>query len=189
MFAGRQGASLQRQSLPFGCFGPCKPVPAIHAMNPALFWKGLCAAFVLATVPVLGAAAAPVDEAMTGHWEGRARIVVAWCRQPTLPVAIDIHPDGRVTGRVGDAELVQGRLVRNRGWLGRQLGWATDYRITAELRGPLVAAEGISRAAVSLPLNFAEGGFTGGVHSSGSKFAGQAGGILSAGSLQLTRRP
>lgn len=158
-------------------------------MNPALFWKGLGAAFALANVPALCAADAPVDAAMTGRWEGRARIVVAWCRQPTLPVAIDIHRDGRVTGRVGDADLVQGRLARNRGWLGRQLDLGTDYRITAELRGPLVAAEGISRASVSLPLNFADGSFTGGVHSSGSKFAGKAGGTLSASSLKLNRRP
>lgn len=110
--------------------------------------------------------------AMTGHWEGNARIVVIWCKQKYLPVKVDIHPDGSVTGTVGDATLIDGRFESNRGWLFRKLNWATDYIIMGDLKGPLVAAEGITRAKVKIPLNFTNGTFEGGVNSSGSGFEG-----------------
>ena len=60
-----------------------------------------------------------VTPAMVGHWEGNARIIVSWCHQTNLPVKVDIHADGSVTGTVGDAKLTEGRFESNRGWLGR----------------------------------------------------------------------
>jgi hypothetical protein len=128
-----------------------------------------------------------VTPAMTGQWQGNARIIVTWCRQTNLPVTLDIRAGGTVAGKVGDATLVNGRLERNRGWLGRKLNLKTDYIVRGDLRGPIVAAEQISRSAVSMPLNFTSAGFVGGIHSSGSKTGGKARMILSASSLKLTR--
>ena len=54
-----------------------------------------------------------VTPTMTGHWEGNARIIVSWCRQTNLPVSVDIHADGSVTGKVGDAKLTGGRFQPN----------------------------------------------------------------------------
>jgi hypothetical protein len=132
------------------------------------------------------AAGTVVTPAMVGTWQGDARIVVAWCRQPTLPIAVEIAADGTVTGKVGDATLAHGRLAANRGALGRKLNLATDYIITGELTGPIVAAENITRKSVSIPLDFTGTTFTGGLHTSGSKFGGKAKMILSAGFLTLT---
>jgi hypothetical protein len=130
------------------------------------------------------AADTSVAPAIIGHWEGDARVIVSWCRQTNLHVTIDIRTDGSVTGRVGDATLIKGRFERNRGWLGRNLNLATDHIIRGNLNGPVVAAQGITRKSVSIPLNFVGGAFVGGVHTSGSKFGGKEK-ILSASSLTL----
>lgn len=131
------------------------------------------------------AAETSVAPAMIGHWEGDARVIVSWCRQTNLHVTIDIRKDGSVTGKVEDATVLKGRFERNRGSLGRKLNLATDYIIKGELSGPVVAAEGITRESVSIPLNFIGGAFVGGVHTSGSKFGGKEKMILSASSLTL----
>lgn len=127
-----------------------------------------------------------VTPAMAGHWEGSARIIVTWCQQTNLPVAVDIRADGSVTGKIGDATLTNGSLKRNRGWLGRKLNVKTDYIITGSLSGPIVAAESITRSSVKVPVNFRGGTFVGGVHTSGSKVGGKDRMILSAASLKLT---
>jgi len=114
------------------------------------------------------AAGSIVTPAMVGHWEGNARIIVSWCRQKNLPVKVDIHADGSVTGTVGDAKLTEGRFESNRGWLLRQLNWATDYIITGGLDGAIVAAEGIKRERVMIALDYNDGVFKAGVDTEGS---------------------
>ena len=138
------------------------------------------------------AAESILTPAMVGPWKGNARIIVSWCHQKNLPVKLDIHADGSVTGTVGDAKLTEGRLLRNRGWLFRKLNWATDYIITGGLDGAIVAAGGITRSRVKMPLNFSDGTFGGGVNTSGSGFEGfdgrkGEGKWLAARSLKLTR--
>jgi hypothetical protein len=124
--------------------------------------------------------------AQVGHWEGNARIIVSWCRQKNLPVKVDIHADGSVTGSVGDAKLSEGRFQRNRGWLGRKLNLATDYIITGDLDGPIVAAEAITRQRVMMPLDFSGDAFTGGLGTSGWMFGGKDKMVFTATSLTLT---
>jgi len=146
---------------------------------------------LLAAVPISALAAGDNQDAqrLAGHWKGSARIIVDWCKQPTLPVTIDIHSDGSVTGKIGDATLTKAQVTRNRGWVGRKLNLATDYIIRGDLTGPIVAAESITRASVSLPLNLAASNLDGGVHTSGKKLGGKSDGILSASSLKLVRTP
>jgi hypothetical protein len=124
---------------------------------------------------------------MVGHWEGSARIIVIWCQQTNLPVAVDIQADGSVTGKVGDAALINGRFKRNRGWLGRKLNLKTDYIIRGKLTGSVVAAEGITRSGVWMPLNFNDGAFVGSLDTSGWKIGGKKRMILSTARLTLTR--
>ena len=100
---------------------------------------------------------------------------------------MDIFADGRVTGTVGDAKLTEGRFQQNRGWLGRKLNLATDYIITGNLDGYIVAADGITRKRVMIPLNFSSGSFNGGVNTSGSMFGGKDKMPFSAMSLTLGR--
>jgi hypothetical protein len=126
---------------------------------------------------------------MVGHWEGNGRIIVTWCRQTSLPVTLNVAANGTVTGKIGDANLANGHLKRNRGWVGRKLNFKTDYIITGNLTGPIVAAENIVRSGVKMPLNFSSGNFNGGIHTSGFKFGGKERMILSATFLKLTRIP
>jgi hypothetical protein len=126
--------------------------------------------------------------ALTGEWSGQAIIIVNWCHQRQLALAITVAADGTVTGRVGDAQLLEGRLRLNRGALGRMLNIKTDYRITGKLKGPIVAAEGIARDSVSIPFNLAAGAIRGGVHTSGSLFGGEKSMIFSAARMVLTRK-
>src|SRR5687767_11500925 len=109
--------------------------------------------FATLTASSLQAADNAVTTSMVGHWQGNARIIVNWCKQPHLQVEIDIHPDGSVTGTVGDATLTKGQFTRNRGWVGRKLNLATDYIVRGDLKGPVVAAEGITRSSVSMPID------------------------------------
>ena len=138
------------------------------------------------------AAESIVTPAMVGHWEGSARILVSWCHQTNLPVQVDIHADGSVSGTVGDAKLTEGRFQQNRGWLGRKLNLWSNYIITGGLSGAIVAAEGITRSGVKMPLNFSGDAFAGGVNTSGSGFEGfdpkkGEGTWLAAGNLKLVR--
>ena len=126
---------------------------------------------VFATLLVAGnlyAAESIATPAMLGHWDGNARIIVSWCHQKNLPVAVDIHADGSVTGKIGDATLIGGSFEANRGWLGRKLNLATDYIITGKLDGAIVAAEGITRDKIYIPLNLKDDTFVGGINTSGS---------------------
>ena len=123
---------------------------------------------------------------IVGHWQGGGRIIVTWCQQTNLPLALEIKGDGTVTGKVGDATLTKGRFRRNRGWLGRKLNIKTDYIITGSLEGPIVAAEGIVRSGVKIPVNNSAGKLVGGIHTTGSKFGGKKRMILSA-SLNLAK--
>ena len=121
-------------------------------------------------LPILCSCGSPnaINPALVGHWEGNGRIIVSWCHQKNLAAKVDIHPDGSVSGTVGDARLTEGRFLKNRGWLGRKLNIETDYIITGNLNGPIVAAEGITRQRVMMPCNFEDGLIKGAVDTDGS---------------------
>ena len=134
-------------------------------MNKAPFIAGFWLATLLAwNLPAAENIALPV----AGHWAGSARIIVSWCQQTNLNVAVDIRADGNVSGKVGGATLIGGRFAANRGWLGRKLNLATDYIITGRLEGALVPAEGIVRDRVYIPLNLKDNALVGGINTSGS---------------------
>jgi hypothetical protein len=103
---------------------------------------------VIATMLLAGATGCGGDTTvipgMAGHWDGNARVIVALCRQPNLPISLDIREDGSVTGKVGDATSTKGQLKSNRSWSGRELNLKTDYIITGDLNGSIVAAEEIT---------------------------------------------
>lgn len=106
---------------------------------------------------------------MCGRWKGNADIFVNWTKARTLPVEIVIAADDRVTGKIGDATIVNGRFRPNRGWLGRVLRIKTDWIIDGRLDGPIIAAEKIVRGELMMPLNWKGSSFEGGIATSGSK--------------------
>jgi hypothetical protein len=110
----------------------------------------------------LCAAESIITPPMVGHWEGNARIIVSWCHQTNLTVAVDIHADGSVTGKIGDATLVAGHFLSHRTW-----PWGHTL-ITGKLDGAIVAAEGITRSDVTMICDFSNGSFTGQIDTNGS---------------------
>jgi len=120
---------------------------------------------VFATLLVAGnlyAAESIVTPAMVGHWEGNARIIVSWCHQTNLTVAVDIHADGSVTGKIGDATLVGGHFLSHRTW-----PWGHTL-VTGKLDGAIVAAEGITRSDVTMICDFSNDSFKGQIDTNGS---------------------
>ena len=129
-----------------------------------------------------------VSSEMAGTWEGKAQIVVSWCTQRELDVVVNINRDGTVTGKVGDAKLIDGLFKRHRGWLGRKLHIKSDYISVGKLDGAIVKKEGIIRKGVKMPINFKDGKFVGALHTSGSKFGGKKRMILTAFDMSLSRQ-
>lgn len=123
-------------------------------------WSVVLAALLAALN--LCAAESIVTPAMVGHWEGSARIIVSWCHQTNLTVTVDIHADGSVTGKIGDATLVGGHFLPHRSWPWRHT------MVTGELDGAIVAAEGITRQYVTMMCDFSNGSFKGQLDTSGS---------------------
>ena len=133
------------------------------------------------TFLVSGAAGAQaVLPEMCGRWKGTADIVVNWTKARTLPVEIAIAADDRVTGKIGDATILNGRFRANRGWLGRALHIKTDWIIDGRLEGPVIAAESIVRDEVMMPLDWKGSSFEGGIATSGSKIGDRDTMVLTA---------
>ncbi len=124
---------------------------------------------------------------VSGSWHGQARIIVSWCPQTNLFVRVNIDTNGDVTGKVGDATLINARIRRNRGWLGQKLNLKTDYLITGRLEGPIVAQGQIQRSNVFIPLNLAGKTLAGGLHTNGRNFGAAENRKVSAARLRLTR--
>ena len=148
---------------------------------------GIIALFVaMAVVFVARADRAPgdvpglPDPAMAGSWSGEAHIVVNWTTDKTLRVRLNIAPDGRVTGTVGDAVLHGGAFESNRTAIGRALHFATDWIVRGPLDGDVIKAEGIRREDVKIPLDWIDGHFEGGVNTSGSPASGVSTGAIAA---------
>lgn len=147
---------------------------------------GIIAASILALPAV--AVSQVATPATVGRWEGEAQIVVDWTRQRTLPVNIAIFADDKVVGTIGDAKLVSGRLLRNRGWVSTVLQLKTDYIIEAYLDGAIIRAEAVERAQVQLPFNVRDGRLEGGINTSGWKAGGAERAVLAA-TMTLHRAP
>jgi hypothetical protein len=145
-------------------------------------------AVVTAMAPEVGSSQSRATlDSMTGVWCGSARIVVNWTVEKKLGVSLAIAPSGDVTGQIGDAQLVTGRLKTNRGAVGRMLNIKTDYIVVGKLQGPIIASEKITRSSVKMPLNWTGSEFRGGVGTDGSSFGGKERMVLAAQGLVLRR--
>ncbi len=152
-----------------------------------MFRQWVVAAVVLS--PVLSLHGQVPNAGMIGTWSGDGQIVVNWTDQPSIRVRLVILANGSVSGRVGDADLTNGRITTNRGQVGRFLHIKTDYIVSGQLVGPVIAAEHIQRDAVKLPLNWNRSAFTGSLHTSGSAYGGADRMMFTAFHLYLSREP
>ena len=90
-------------------------------------------ALASATLP----APRPADTVTLGRWVGRAELTVPWTVRRTLELRLDIHPDGGVSGTVGDALLVDARIYRDSP-VAHANGLARDNAIEGRLVGALI---------------------------------------------------
>jgi hypothetical protein len=109
-----------------------------------------------------------------GRWAGVADVVSDWTKQRTLSINIVIGANDQVTGTIGDATLVHGRLLKNRGWIARTVQIKTDYIIQGDLDGQLIRAENVQRDMVQIPFNSRDGRLVGTVTSSSYKIGAAA---------------
>ncbi len=73
-------------------------------------------------------------QALVGAWETEFGT-----RFGKSQVIFNLYEDGTVEGTVGDATMQDAYFSRNRGWLFRSLGWATEYVIVGGLNGSVIS--------------------------------------------------
>src|SRR5215212_3831174 len=132
-------------------------------------------------------AGAPL-KSLAGTWRGSADVGVKWTSQRTLAVELTIDSLQRVRGRVGDAELINGVLRPNAGFVMRAIGRKPELMVTGYLKGPVIAADEVRRGGVSIPLNQHEGELVGALQTTGSNNGIPEQEILTAGPLVLHRK-
>jgi hypothetical protein len=124
----------------------------------ALLWVSLATFILLSANEIFGN-----PPLMTRSGQQAAEMVGTWSatlttvsRQP-LPheilAVLSIGPDGSVTGVIGNAEVISGRLERNRSWFGRLMNWRTDYVIRGTLSRVVESYGGTAGDRFSAPLN------------------------------------
>ena len=119
---------------------------------------------------------------LEGTWKGDAKIIVDWVQNTQLAITLTIDAEGNVTGKVGDAELIEARVHL------RSIDMNRDFRVHGQLEGDLVAAEGVQRGEVDILFDHPDADtLVGGLHSSGSKFGGKDSMKVSAMNMTLKR--
>lgn len=122
-----------------------------------------------------------------GHWKGQAKIIVNWTKQKHLPIDIEIHSDGTIEGKVGDAELVNGKLVKKSWVYTKVFQHENPYRIVGDLQGEIIKSENIQRDSVHISIRVEDSKIDGGLGTSGTKTGGKENMILSAMDVSLIR--
>jgi beta-lactamase regulating signal transducer with metallopeptidase domain len=130
-----------------------------------------------------------IPQEFVGHWKGQAKIIVNWTRQRWLAIEIEIMPDGKVTGKVGDSELKDAVFKSNRGWLGKKLNIKTDWIIRGDLIGPVIKNENIEREYINLLFMDldADGKIKGGFHTSGTHIGTKKSMVMSGMDMVLKK--
>jgi len=88
----------------------------------------LCANEMFGQPPLMTPTLHP-DSGLLGAWSG----IPAGPANSSIAVEFIIHPDGSVTGKVGDATVNTGRITYGRSWFGRLLHMNSPYRMTGQL--------------------------------------------------------
>ena len=121
-------------------------------------------------------------DTLAGTWKGDAKIVVDWVQNTQLAITLNIDADGNVTGRVGDAELIEARVHL------RTIDMNRDFRVHGQLEGELIAAESVQRGEIDILFDHPNADtLVGGLHTSGSKIGGKDSMKVSAAKMALKR--
>ena len=118
------------------------------------------------------AADAPTVSHLAGQWHGQSRFTgISYVESTQKKIAaqevetvLHISADGKVTGRIGGAELTNCVVVANRGWFGRQFHLWSDFIVRGQIVGAVAPGSESRTHPISAPFDF------GGTHISGSMF-------------------
>jgi len=83
----------------------------------------LCANEMFGMPPLMTPALHPSPE-LVGTWEANPG---------SMDTVFTINPDASVSGRIGDATPINGRIIYSRSWFGKLMNWRTDYLIMGNL--------------------------------------------------------
>ena len=111
----------------------------------------LCANEAFGMPPLMTPALHPPPD-MVGTWEARLG---------AMDAVFTINPDASVSGRIGDATLIDGRIIYNRSWFGRLMHWRTDYLIMGRLSQVVRPSEGVAGDRFTAPLTMTGVGLEG----------------------------
>ena len=126
---------------------------------------------------------------LEGSWKGRARLMfTSGAAQDTLPVELSILRDGRVTGRVGGAELLEGRVSENKTWMGRFTYERADYIIVSDLDGEIADGIQMTGGHAAIPIEIDEDTVRGEIHVREREEEELTGTVISATDMRLTKR-
>ena len=144
------------------------------------------AAITIAALTCAPLAAQRADSALVGTWTGQAPITVPWTVQRTLALRLDIKEDNGVTGTIGDAQLLEGRIY-NESPVVRALRLGREYVLDGRLNGCVIRSEGVFRERVRLSLDWSGRTLTGDLQTSGTYEGRPSDLILTAKGLVLQR--
>ena len=113
----------------------------------------------------LSASGAPAVSDLAGQWHGRHRFTGISYEEATqkkvvaqdVDIVLHISADGKVTGKLGGAELSDCVVELNRGWFGRMINIETDYVIRGRIIGAVVTGSDSGTNTISAPFNLVDG--------------------------------
>jgi hypothetical protein len=108
---------------------------------------------------------------LSGSWHGTSRFTGISFQEATqkdaksqnVEISLRISADGKVTGRVGSAELQGWANEANRGWLGRLLHMKTNFVIAGTLAGSVISGSEAGTHAIKIPIAFEGSQVTGSI--------------------------
>jgi len=105
-----------------------------------------------------------LPDTLAGTYSGNNGIIVRYNKdgqyifyEDKVEVSIEISKTQLVTGRVGGAIFEDCKIVKNRGWISRQLNIKTDYLISGRLLGSTFKKDSITDKNISIPFNIENG--------------------------------
>ncbi|HEX9045788.1 MAG TPA: hypothetical protein VF988_02075 [Verrucomicrobiae bacterium] len=145
--------------------------PIMNANPRTAIWLALLATVLLAFA--LLASCAPAVSGLAGQWHGKHHFTGISYKEATqkkvapqdVDIVLHISADGKVTGRLGGAQLSDCVVELNRGWIGRMINIKTDYVIRGRIIGAVATGSDTGTNTISAPFNLVDG------HIKGSVFA------------------
>jgi hypothetical protein len=117
-------------------------------------------AILALTFTLLATETATVSD-LANQWHGKSRFTGISYEEATqkkiapqdVETVLHITTDGKVTGRIGGAELTNCIVAVNRGWFGRRLHLWTDFIIRGQISGAIAPGSETGIHPINAPFN------------------------------------